>query len=251
MALPIMPVHPEGPRYRAPVLFVPGLWAAPVIWRPAAGLLAHRGWEGWLVDPAGTGGVEARAAALATLAAEFGRPPVVIAEDAAGVAAFELARRTALAAIVWVGPVRPGGAAMRAAVSPWAVLAGLVAGRAVARPAAWPPVEGPAEWRRSHEEAALVVDVVRGRTALHSAPIPTALVVGERDPRSNPPERNALAAQLGADLVVLPGAAGAPLAIGAWQEHAGAVHRWLVQRLGETLLELYEEAMAERDDPDR
>ena len=90
--------------------------------------------------------------------------------------------------------------------------------------------------------------MVRGRAALHGARIPTALIVGEHDPRSSPADRSALAAQLGADLVVLPAAAGAPLATGAWQEHAGAVHRWLVQHLGETLLELYEEAMAERDE---
>jgi hypothetical protein len=39
-----------------------------------------------------------------------------------------------------------------------------------------------------------------------------------------------------------------PLAVGDWQAHAGAVHRWLVRRLGDTVLELYAEAMAERDD---
>jgi pimeloyl-ACP methyl ester carboxylesterase len=248
MPLPITPVHPEGPRYRAPLIFVPGLWSGREAWRRAAGLLAHRGWEGWLADPGGeTGGIPERAAALAAVAEELGRAPVLVALDAAGVVALEVARRTPVAAVVWVAPFVPGGAAVRAAVSPWRVLAGIVLGAPVGRPGGWTPEAAHPAWIREQEAAALVVDVVRGRTALRAAGVPTALVVGEGDPRCTAEDRAALCARLDADLVVLPGAAGLPLAIGHWQEHAGVVHRWLVRRLGETVLELYEEAMAERD----
>jgi len=251
MPLPITPVHPEGPRYRAPVIFVPGLWSGPDVWRPAAGLLAHRGWEGWLTDPnAETGGIAERAAALATVADELGRAPVLVAHDAAGVVALETARRTAVAAIVWVAPFVPGGASVRAAVNPWRVLAGLVAGMAVRRPPGWAAAAMHAAWVREREAAALVVDVVRGRTVLHPADVPTVLVVGDADARCDAGDRATLGARLAADLVVLPAAGALPLATGRWQEHAGAIHRWLVQTLGETVLELYEEAMAERDGGD-
>ena len=247
MPLSLTPVHPEGPRYRAPVLFVPGLWTRPALWQRAASLLAHRGWECWLVDP-GRGNVATRAEALAEVAVELGRPPVVVAVDAAGVVALETARRTTLAALVWSAPVEPGSATWRRMVSPWRVLGGLLLGRPVARPASWGAEAEGADWLRSEEEAAIVVDVVRGRMNVAAPGVPTAFVVGEGASGGGVEERATLAARLGAELIVLPRAGRWPLAAGAWQEHAGLVHRWLVRRLGETLLEFYEEAMAERDE---
>src|SRR5262245_10167487 len=162
MTLPLIAVHPEGPRYGAPLLFLPGLWSAPDVWRRAAGLLAHRGWEGWIVDPSGTGGAAARADRVAAVAGDFGRPPVIIAGDGAGLVAIEVARRTPVAAMVWIAPVRPGGAAVRRVISPWRVLAGLLLGRRIERPASWLAEADAAAWRRDAEDAAVVVDMVRG-----------------------------------------------------------------------------------------
>ncbi|HWP67027.1 MAG TPA: hypothetical protein VNO26_14105, partial [Candidatus Limnocylindria bacterium] len=87
--LPVVAVHPESPRYGVPLVFLPGLWSGPGVWQRAAGLLAHRGWQGWIVDPAGRGGVGARADALAALLGELGAPPVLVASDGAGVVAAE------------------------------------------------------------------------------------------------------------------------------------------------------------------
>src|SRR5262245_43308772 len=226
MSLPVIPVHPEGPRYGAPLVFVPGLWAAPGAWRPAAGLLAHRGWEGWIADAGGVGGVAARADALAKLVDELGRPPVVIVSDGSGPVAVELARRTPLAAVVWVAPLLPGGT-IRRAVSPWRVLAALIVRRRVERPPDWVPEAGAAEWLRPTEDPALVVDVVRARTAFGPLGIPVLLASGDRDPRCDVRERASLSAMLGGvDVVIFPEAGAAPLAAGEWQAHAGAVHRW-------------------------
>jgi pimeloyl-ACP methyl ester carboxylesterase len=244
----MMPVHPEGPRYRAPLVFVPGLWTGPEIWRRAAGLFAHRGWEGWLVDLACVaGGTAARADALIRATAALEGPPVLIAQDAGGVVALEVARRMPVAAVVWVRPMLPGGQGVRAAVSPWRVLAGLLFGTPVRRPAQWMGDATVAGWALDRDAAALVVDVVRGRTSMKGAGVPTVLVAAEDDRVCPPAERTALAATLGAEVFVLPVAGRFPLATGPWQRHAGAVHRWLVTRLGETLLEFYDEAMAERD----
>jgi pimeloyl-ACP methyl ester carboxylesterase len=248
MALPVIAVHPEGPRYGAPLLFLPGLWAAPDVWRRTAGLLAHRGWEGWILDPAGAGGAASRAAAVAAVAGDLGRAPVVVASDGAGLVAVELARRMAVAAVVWIAPILPGAATIRRAISPWQVLAGLVIGRRIERPAAWLPEAEAAVWRRETEEAPVVIDLVRGRIALGPLGVPTLLAAGDRDPRSQARERAALSSALTADVFVLPEAGSVPLAVGDWQAHAGAVHRWLVQRLGESMLEFYAEAMAEREE---
>jgi len=50
---------------------------------------------------------------------------------------------------------------------------------------------------------------------------------------------------------VLPGAAHWPLVESRWQQTVDLLHRWLVRQLGEALLELHAEAMAERDaEPD-
>jgi hypothetical protein len=149
---------------------------------------------------------------------------------------------------VWIAPVLPGGLAIRRAVSPWGVLAGLVLARRIERPAVWLAEAEAVAWRRNAEDAAVVIDMVRGRVALGPLGVPTLLAAGDGDPRSEPRERSALASALGADVFVLPEAGSLPLALGAWQSHAGAVHRWLVQRLGEGVLELYAETMAERDE---
>jgi pimeloyl-ACP methyl ester carboxylesterase len=248
MALPVIAVRPEGPRYGAPLLFLPGLWATPDVWRRAAGLLAHRGWEGWIVDPSGVGGATARAAAVAAVTGDLGRPPVIVASDGAGLVAAELARRMPVAGVVWIAPVLPGGVVVRRAISPWRVLAGLLLARRIERPAAWLAEAEAAVWRRDADDAAVVIDMVRGRIALGPLGVPTLLAAGDQDPRSGARERAALATALGADVFVLPEAGSVPLAVGAWQSHTGAVHRWLVQRLGDGVLELYAEAMAERDE---
>ncbi|HJW70219.1 MAG TPA: hypothetical protein VJ829_12735, partial [Candidatus Binatia bacterium] len=60
----------------------------------------------------------------------------------------------------------------------------------------------------------------------------------------------ALAAALGAEQTEIEGAAHWPIVAPAWQHTADVVHRWLVRRLGEPLLDLYAEMMAERDAAD-
>jgi len=99
------------------------------------------------------------------------------------------------------------------------------------------------------ESPRLVRDVVRGRTAPSPVSgVPTLLVTGDCDPLLPPPAAAALARALGAQHEALDAAGHWLLAGPAWQRGVGLVHRWLVQRLGEPLLERYAEAMAERDE---
>jgi pimeloyl-ACP methyl ester carboxylesterase len=241
MPLPATAVHPEGPRYRAALLFLPGLWSGPDIWRGVASFLAHRGWEGYLLGRAAPD-------AVAAFAGELERAVVLVGHDGGGIAALQAAPRLRAAAVVWAAPVAPAGRAVRAAISPWRVLSAMALRTDVPRPAAWARgVPGVPSWTTDREAAAPVVDLVRGRVTLEPLGVPTALIAGEDDALCGTADRSRLAERLQADVVEVPGPGRAPFAGPHWQRAAGLLHRWLVQRLGEELLELYEEAMADRE----
>jgi pimeloyl-ACP methyl ester carboxylesterase len=253
-------VHAEGARYAAPLILVPALWAGPAAWRGCAGFLAHRGWECHLVDVrgAGQGGLVARGAAIAEYAAALATPPVLVGHDAGGLAALLAAVRHPMAAVVLVAPIVPGSGAARSLVrSPRALLA-LLRGRPVAPPAGRAAVlflgdRGVVPPQLvdvlAPEPAEVVRDVAWGRAPIAGVPgLPVLVATGDSDPLASPDVLAAFARAIGAECERLPGAAHWPLFGRAWQPTIDVVHRWIVRRLGAPLLELYEEAMAERED---
>jgi pimeloyl-ACP methyl ester carboxylesterase len=98
------------------------------------------------------------------------------------------------------------------------------------------------------EPAAAIWEAARGIPGGLAAAVPTLVVSGGRDPLLPASEAAALAERLAAEHVTLPAAGAWPLSGPAWQDVVGAVHRWIVQRLGAPLLELYPEAMAAREE---
>jgi pimeloyl-ACP methyl ester carboxylesterase len=78
--------------------------------------------------------------------------------------------------------------------------------------------------------------------------VPALVVAGEHDPLLAPADAGVLAEALGAEIRVLVGAGHWPLAGPMWQGAVDLVHRWVVQTLGEPLLELHAETMAEREE---
>src|SRR6185295_19104263 len=140
-------------------------------------------------------------------------------------------------------------------------LLALVLGRAVSPPddaiaAAWIDVAEPTRSQilagLSPDDAASVRDVVWGRVPpSHPAGgTPSLLLAGDRDAVVPLDAAESLARGAGAELHVIEGTGHWPLAGAGWQTTVGVVHRWLVQRLGAALLELYPEAMAEREADD-
>jgi hypothetical protein len=98
------------------------------------------------------------------------------------------------------------------------------------------------------ESTVAVLDVARGR--VDPAPlgsVPGLLVVGTGDPLLTRVAAGALADGLGAAHQALADAGHWLLAGPGWQRTVGLVHRWIVQKLGESLLDLYAETMAEHD----
>ena len=49
---------PEAARYHAPILIVPGLFHSPICWRGVTSILAHRGWEVYLLPRVTTEGAK-------------------------------------------------------------------------------------------------------------------------------------------------------------------------------------------------
>lgn len=246
-------VHPEGPRYVRSLVFLPGLWATAKSMMPLASHLAHRGWAGLVLDAEGRGGVTARAAEVARQIASTGTPPVLVAHDAAGAVAIEAARRAEVAGIVWLAPIGPRRAEVLRRLGAWRLALAILTGRVVARPATRlePLLFGdiPSATLAEYEAAPFVSDALRRGGAARpeggSLPdgVPLLILASECDgghvvgiPRAE------------SDLVAVRG----PSLLGpsAAQQVGGTVHRWLVRRLGAENLELYEEAMADREDAD-
>ncbi len=249
-------VPAEGARYRAPLVLVPGLWCGREVWRGFATYLAHRGWECRLVDLRGVGGFEARRAALKAYLTALPAPAVLVGHGAGGLVA-QAAAADAAAAVAILAPLIATEPATRALVLGLRrVLAVALGGRVPPpQPAIVDVLLGdlPARERATvtarlaADDGAAVRDVVRGRVHLAPASVPTLVVAGGRDPFAPAPAVRELATQIGAEVETLPEGGHWLLAGPAWQAAVAVVHRWVVQRLGEPLLEIYAETMAERD----
>jgi pimeloyl-ACP methyl ester carboxylesterase len=188
-------------------------------------------------------------------------PAILLGHDAGALVVLAAAGRERPAALVLLAPVAPGSRHARRLVrAPRSVLA-LLRGRPVAPPtgaaaAAWLDLPGRAaagiRAALGPEDAAAVRDVAWGRFRARPAPagVPALLVSGDRDRLLPPAEAAALARAVGAERRVLDGAGHWVLAGPAWQAAVAVVHRWLVQRLGEPLLELYADALADREAED-
>ncbi len=248
--LPRLPVRAESSRYARRLVFLPELWAPASSWLPVATFLGHRGWEGEIVELRAAGGLADRAAALAEIVQAAEDPPILIGHGAGALVALEVANAAGAAALVLVSPLLPGGAGARRLVRRWAALAAIVRGRDMP-----PPQGGGARAAFGEIPAGLapdsaraLLDVARARP-LERPPLemPALVLASPMDPLLPGADAAALAAMLGADRVEIAGAGHWPILPPTWRRTAGAVHRWLIRRLGEPLLELYEEAMAERD----
>jgi pimeloyl-ACP methyl ester carboxylesterase len=252
----------EGARYAAALVCIPGLWAGPSVWRGFGSYLGHRGWECHLLDVRPIhGGIAARGAAVAEYVAGLPGPAILLGHDAGALVGLDAAGRREVAGLVMLAPLAPGSRGAQRLIATPRRLISLVLGGAVAPPdgvaaAAWIDVPEPVRAQvgagLTLEEAASVRDVAWGRVS-PKRPLgdaPTLVVAGDRDALLRVDEADALARDAGGELRVLEGAGHWPLAGAGWQAAVGVVHRWLVQRLGAALLELYEEAMAERDEDD-
>ena len=250
------PVHPEGPRYAAPIVYLAGIWVAPAVWRPAATYLAHRGWAGRLLDTRSVpGGIAARAQAVAADLARRAAPAVLVAHDAGAMVALAVAATVPVRALVLVSPLVPGAPGTHAVTWSRGLVWSLLRRRRVAPPsgrtgdAYLGGLASDARAGLASEDPRMLSELAR-RSRIRRPPTmpPTLVLRGDADPVVSDADARGLADDLGADLAEISGQGHWLLAAPAWQDCVHRVHRWLVQRLGEDNLELYAEAMADRDD---
>jgi len=249
-----IPLRPESPRYTARLLFLPDLWAPASLWLRVGGFLGHRGWEGELLELRGAGSLADRAEiVLERVAGSVERPVVLIGHGAGGLVALDVARRTRVAAVVLVAPLVPGSAQCRRLIARWDAFAAIALGRDIPPPcgARARRLFGEVPAGLEEDTARAVLDSVRGRrAALPAVSVPALVVSGECDPLLPRDAAVELVSAMGAEHVEIAGAGHWPLVPPSWRSSVGVVHRWLVRRLGEPLLELYADAMAERDGGD-
>ena len=254
--IPATSVHPEGSRYGASIVYLPGLWLGPEALRPAASFFGHRGWAGTILDLRGVpGGIPARADAVAAHVRGLSTPPVLVAEDAGAVVALAVAARVTVAALVLASPLRPGTPPAHALGWSRGLVWALLRRRPLPRPggpvaAAFFDAVPPGVVAAAGVEDPRVLAALCRRTPLRRAAVmpPTLVLRGRLDPLVGSEDARALAAELDAELDELPEGRHRLLSGPAWQQAVRRTHRWLVRRLGEANLELYAEAMADRDD---
>jgi len=207
------------------------------------------------------GGIAARAAAVAAYVQRLPAPAVLIGHDAGGLVALAVAARGPAAGVVLLAPLVPGSSGARQVTLRPAALPALLLGRRVSPPAGHARrllLSGlPTAARElvastlAEDSPVVVLDVARGR--VDPAPlggIPGLLLAGDADPLLPAAAAASLAAEVGATHQHLAGGGHWLLAGPVWQRTVGLVHRWIVQQLGEPLLDLHAEMMAERDAED-
>jgi predicted alpha/beta hydrolase family esterase len=252
------PVHPEGPRYAAPIAYLSGLWIAPRVWQHVATYLGHRGWEGRLLDTRTVrGGIAARGDAVAAYLSARGTAPVLLAHDAGAPVAIAVASLMEVRALVLVSPLVPGAPGTHALAWSRALVWGLLRRRALGPPsgraaeAYFDAVPHELRATAEPEDARLLSQLARRSRLRRPARVPPTLVLrGSLDPFVSADDAARTARDLGGDVDEIPGHGHWLLVPPASHECVHRVHRWLVQRLGEDVLEQYAEAMAARDDDD-
>jgi len=249
---------PEAGRYHAPILVIPGLFQSAACWRPFTSMLAHRGWEVYVLARQATEGEDeiaapalerdwARTLEAATRAArKLGDKVIVFGADIGASVALAVAAETKPMALGLFAPAEPAhvGAALKGGLGfferrRFTAEAGAVTPPAkLARTVPHPHATG-AEPRALVDDL-LVAGAFR-RPALHPpaivfAPSDDPLVATEHSLSfAGPPHAKAARACL----------AGRWWPMTGWQAACDEAHRFLILTLGDRVVEFPDEIIAE------
>jgi len=233
-------VEAEQEKFAVPLVLLHGFWMGPRAWLRASGYLAHRGWRSYVPDLRPCWQVARWSevvAALERFLSALGTPPVVVGQDFGALLALYLAP---VRLAVGIAPLQVGGRAgslphfrgVRACLASRFGRAILPARRRIdeilgtADPESIQPL--PARWRSELAQLDL-------RPAARIG-VPRLVAVGTGDRCAPQRFLEALAGELGATLVLYPGAPHALLCSPQWAAVLDDVHRWIVQQLDEGFL---------------
>jgi len=237
-------IEGENERYAGTLVFLHGLWVGSGIWRPLALGFAHRGWRCALLD-ARSGAPRAAAfgawcAAVATEIEALDPPPILIGHDAGALVALALDEAGRVRASVAVAPLLTGASTLLDRVTRLRGRLGL--GLAAPPRAGHAYLHAGTEKARGTLAAALAAEPAvrpaslrRRALAPRAAAVPSLLVAQADDLVVPASLVEAAARGLGADTMTLSGSHWPMLEPNpdAW---LSPVHRWLIRRLGPSLL---------------
>jgi pimeloyl-ACP methyl ester carboxylesterase len=244
-------------KFAAPMVFVHGLWCSAAVWRRFMGYLAHRGWVCHAINLRGHGDAAGRDEIGRVSFADYLRDlegvlaacdavPIVVGHDLGGLLALACPA-AATRAVVALAPLPPRAISGTTSVvlSSWRARVATLCSRPLPPPrgrlgAAYFAHAAPggttaesARVARELRDEAFDLPAQRGR--------PTLLLAGERDRFSPPDALERWARRLGAQYEKAAGAGHAMPWGSGWEACVAAIHRWLIQSLGEPLLLLRDE----------
>jgi alpha-beta hydrolase superfamily lysophospholipase len=248
---------PEAGRYFAPILVVPGLFQSAECWRPFTSMLAHRGWEVYVlvrqpiedddtsaasIDRDWAGTLDAATRAVKRL----GDKVIVFGADVGASVALSVAAATGPMALALFAPAEPEhvGAALTRSLGFFErrrFNAAAAAGVAPVAPPAKLAGEMPHPKAAGLEPRALIDDIVAAKSFSRPLLHPPAIVFApERDPLvaadhslgfAGTPQAKAAKARL----------AGRWWPMSGWQAACDEAHRFLILTLGDRVVEFPDE----------
>lgn len=254
---------PENPKFKPPLILVHGLWSGGWSWHEWATHWSNLGWECWVVNFRGRSEKRAEEILprltfgdwvndLQSVVRESAYPPVLLGHDFGGLAAMKVAEGSALSAVILVAALPP--AQIKAApTQPFRLLrlkySPLIFLRRSFRPAekdiseSW--LSSVTEYRRAAifrrmvpESSPLTKEFFYRSVKTDPALIrcPVLMAGGGQDRLVALPAFRELASELGAQLLEYPNHGHWIIGEAEGQRRVREMHRWVVQKLGESIL---------------
>ncbi len=230
----------EREKFAAPLVLLHGFWMGPRAWAHAAGYLAHRGWTSYVPDLRPCWRIARWSAAMST-AREFvcalGSRPIVLGQDFGALLALHL---SPVRLAVGIAPLQAGRGAtslphfrgLRARLASRLGRAIRPTQRCIDEVLVGPDPDSllplPARWR---------LELAQLQVGAGAPPeVPRLVAAGTADPCTPQRFLETLARELGATLILYPGAPHALLNGAQWLAILDDVHRWIVHQVGEELM---------------
>ncbi|MFQ5667241.1 MAG: alpha/beta hydrolase [Candidatus Binatia bacterium] len=244
----------ESPKFTAPMVLVHGLWCTAAVWRKFMGYFAHRGWSCHALNFRGHAADSGERDTIAQLQlgdylddlrqviAACEAPPVLVGHDVGGLLAL-VGGASAARAVVALAPLVPGALASRPnrVLARWTVRLPRLRSRVLQPPRGKLRLEyfGAAVPGGTTPDSGLVAQqLVSAEFELSASRVPSLVLAGERDRFSLPEDVERLARRVGARFQSVEGGSHALPWEPGWQRRVSAIHRWLIQALGDPLLAL-------------
>jgi len=254
---------PESPKFKSPLVFLHGLWSGSWCWRQWSTHFSNLGWECWVVNFRGRTG-ESRPETLAQLTLQdcledlrqvihaLASPPILLAHSLGGLVAQKAAEEEETAALILLSSLPPAGIQNRSSRPLRLLRLKYFPLMLLRRPMRIQDKDFSRYWLASlpedqrasvlrslvPESGHLVAELFHPTVSPEPGRIrcPVLVVAGGEDAVVPAAATRELAQRLGAELKEYPHHGHWMMGGEAGEETVRDIHRWIIQRLGETVL---------------